>query len=422
MSDFKKTNAQITAIDKINLSAALNVLLMGGARSGKTTLAIYILIIRACRCKSNHAVVRGTFNSVKNSIWLDTLPKVLTMAFPNLSVRWDRTNYRIIFPNGSIIRIFGLDAADKLEKILGLEFSTLLIEECNQVPWVAVQRVKSRLAERNILKKKIFYTQNPTTTTSAYYQAFEQLVDPIDGEAFPPEEMLNYLSIRINPDSNAHNLDPDFLKMLAALPEKERLRFLDGEYDSDNSGAAIYAFDREQHVSEDAKRQPGTVFVGSDFNIDWNSDILASQTNDYLYVWDEGQIAGDTFKKCDALKRKGAEGASVIADSTGKARRTSGKSDHIILTDAGFRIVHTTNPLVVDKIANLNRCFTLGLIKINPKCKKLIRDLTQLVWDKNMQLDQKTDPSLSHLVDCLAYLCWKLYPLMGTKNHKIRLS
>ena len=205
--------------------------------------------------------------------------------------------------------------------------------------------------------------------------------------------------------------------MLQKMPEKERKRFLDGEYDKDNSGAAVYAFSKEDHVCESAKKQVGTIFVGSDFNIDYNSDVLCSviTPNDEdptgLYVWGESQLAGDTFKKCDALIKKGAKGASVIADSTGKARRTSGKSDHIIMKDAGFEIIKTRNPYVKDKIANLNRCFTLGLIKINPKCKKLIRDLTQLVWDKNGQLDQKTDPSLSHLVDCLAYICWKLFPL-----------
>jgi hypothetical protein len=91
-------------------------------------------------------------------------------------------------------------------------------------------------------------------------------------------------------------------------------------------------------------------------------------------------------------------------------------SDHLILTQAGFNVVHTMNPAVKDKIANLNRCFTLGLIKINPRCKKLIRDLIQLKWDNNGQLDQKTDPSLSHLVDSLAYLVWHLYPLKDYKD------
>ena len=420
-SEFKKTNAQIEAIKEIVSSLAKNICIYGGSRSGKSFIIIFIIIVRAVKApRSSHLIVRDTFAAVKASIWKKTLPDVMRICFPELSYTTNNTDYILTLPNGSQIKVAGLDDTKKIEKLLGTEYSTLFFNESNQIAYPGIVKLKTRLAEKNNLRKLSLYDLNPTKTSSHIYQVFEDKVDPMQGETLPDPD--NYLSIQMNVQSNLQNIDSDYLAILEAMPELERKRFLDGEYDADNSGCAVYAFDKSQHVGEDAKRQPGTVFVGSDFNIDWNSDILASQTNDYLYVWDEVQIAGDTFKKCDALKRKGAEGASVIADSTGKARRTSGKSDHIVLTDAGFRIIHTTNPLVVDKIANLNRCFTLGLIKINPKCKKLIRDLTQLVWDKNMQLDQKTDPSLSHLVDCLAYLCWKLYPLMGTKNHKIRLS
>ncbi len=117
----------------------------------------------------------------------------------------------------------------------------------------------------------------------------------------------------------------------------------------------------------------------------------------------------------------GMTGATIISDGTGKARKSNGISDHAILKQAGFNVLQNNNPAVVDKIANLNRCFTLGLIKIHPNCKKLIRDLTQLVWDKHGQLDQKTDASLSHLVDGLAYFMWKLYPLIEKKRSSARI-
>lgn len=418
---FKNTHTQSLAIKKVISSDAKNICMFGSSRSGKSFLIMRIFFIRASKCpNSNHIIVRETFSSAKTSIWQKTLPDVLRICFPELKVKMNNTDFVCTLPNGSTIKIAGLDDAKRIERLLGTEYSTIWFNEANQIAYPAVNKLKTRLAEKNSLIKQSFYDLNPTKTTSWTYQVFEELVNPQDGEMLNDPE--NYLSIQMNIQGNMENVDPDYIKLLESMPEQERKRFLLGEYDSENSGSAIYAFNKEEHVSIDAVKQPGTIFVGSDFNIDWNSDILASQTNDYLYVWDEVQLAGDTFKKCAALKAKGAEGASVIADSTGKARRTSGKSDHIILTEAGFRIIHTTNPLVVDKIANLNRCFTLGLIKINPRCKKLIRDLTQLVWDKNMQLDQKTDPSLSHLVDCLAYLCWNKYPLMGTKKHKIRLS
>ena len=368
---FRKTNSQAEAVRKIVSSHATDIMLFGSSRSAKTFLCVYILIVRACKCKSNHIIVRNTFNSAKMSIFLGTLPEVLRLAFPDLLITWDNTNYRCIFPNGSTVRIAGLDNKEKLERLLGTAYSTILVEECNTVPWQAVQKLKTRLAEKNSLKKLTLYTQNPTTTTSAYYQAFEQGINPIDGEAMTASQRSTMLSIHMTVHGNLHNLDANYLKTLENLPEKERKRFLLGEYDSDNSGAAVYAFNRDDHVSEDARKLEGTDWIGSDFNWSHNSDIIASQHANGLYVYDEVQIAGDTFQKVDALKRKGVSGANVVCDSTGNARKTSagGKTDHSILREAGFTVLYKPNPAVKDKIANLNRCFTLGLIKINPRCK-----------------------------------------------------
>lgn len=363
-----------------------------------------------------HLIVRETFSSAKAALWQDTIPTVLRLCFPNLPVRWNNTDYICELPNGSKIRISGLDDNKKVERLLGLELSTIFVSECNQVALPAITKLKTRLAQKNDLIKRVLYDLNPGKTTSWPYQLFEQKINPVDGEAL--DDPGDYLSIKMSPQDNIQNIDADYIKMLESLPEKERLRFLKGEYDSDNTGAAVYAFD-DQYVTEEARKLEGTIWGGSDFNYLYNSDVLVSQHAHGIYVWSEQQIAGDTFKKCDGLKRLGAAGASIIADSTGKARRTSGISDHEIMRQAGFNLVYKTNPSVKDKISNLNRCFTLGLIKIHPRCKKLIRDLKQLVWDKNGELDQKTDPSLSHLVDALAYLCWYLYPLKDNSDLKI---
>ena len=109
------------------------------------------------------------------------------------------------------------------------------------------------------------------------------------------------------------------------------------------------------------------------------------------------------------LKRRRYAG-TVIPDSTGKNRKTSGKSDHLILTDAGFQIPYVFNPFVTDRVNNINRLLTDNRIIINPKCKKLIGDLEKVSWKDN-NLDQKTDTNLTHISDALGYMCWKLAPI-----------
>lgn len=413
---FKKTPAQINSVKQINESGCIDICFEGGSRSGKSFEIMRQFIVRASKApNSEHLICRETFNSCKRSIWLKTMPDVFRIAFPDLSYEQKRSDgiYYAQLPNNSKIYISGLDDEKKLERLLGTEYSTLWINETNQVPFKAIAKLKSRLAQKNELTKKTYYDLNPTKTSSWVYMVFHQKVNPEDGEMLPNPE--DYLVIRMNPRDNIENIDKDYIKALSSLPEKEKLRFLEGEYDKENSGAAVYAFNKDEHVSTDAEKLPGEDFVGSDFNIEYNSDVLVSRHSNGINVWDEVQIAGDTYKKCDELKRKKVTGATVLCDSTGKNRSTKGKSDHIILKEAGFNVKYKTNPHVTDKIANLNRCFTLGLIKIHPRCKKLIRDLIQLSWKKDGELDQSSDPSLSHLVDGLAYLCWNLYPIKAVQ-------
>ncbi len=146
---------------KILSSDARHIMLFGGSRSGKTFLAVRSLIIRASKEKSRHAILRLNFNHIKTSIWLDTLPKVLKVSFPDLAVEWNKTDYYVTLPNGSEIWCAGLDDEKRVEKILGKEYSTLYFNECSQIPYKSIQVALTRLAEKNKLKKKAYYDQNP---------------------------------------------------------------------------------------------------------------------------------------------------------------------------------------------------------------------------------------------------------------------
>lgn len=64
---------------------AKHLMLFGGSRSGKTFLLIRNLVMRALKAaNSRHVVFRFRFNSVKNSVVLDTFPKVMRLAFENV--------------------------------------------------------------------------------------------------------------------------------------------------------------------------------------------------------------------------------------------------------------------------------------------------------------------------------------------------
>lgn len=219
---FKKTAAQVKATIILG-SRAIHIMLFGGSRSGKTFKICRAIIVRASKTQSRHAILRLNFNHCKTSIWMDTLPKVFRLCFPNLPVTWNKTDYYVSFPNGSEIWIGGLDDDKRVEKILGKEYSTMFFNECSQLSWDSVQIALTRLAEKSGLKNKVYYDENPPTKRHWSYWVFVKKVHPETGETLAEDD---YASMLMNPQDNIENIDENYLKLLESLDEKQKKRFL----------------------------------------------------------------------------------------------------------------------------------------------------------------------------------------------------
>lgn len=405
--NFKKTPKQEQAITLLT-SKAKNIMLYGGSRSGKTFILIRAIIIRACKEKSRHVIFRSRFNHIKTSIFMDTLPKVMELCFPELDYNISKSDYYIKLPNESEIWFGGLDTNDRVEKILGKEYSTIYFNESSQIEYSAVSMALTRLAEKNKLKKKVYYDENPPTKAHWSYWQFIKKLDPIQN--IPLKNPDLYASMLMNPIDNQENIDPDYLSMLQELPEKDRNRFLYGIFNDTNDGIAYYSFIRDNHVFKNLDFMPGTKFIGMDFNVNPMTAVVCQLINNTLHILDEAYLENsDTYKMSAYLKSKGYVG-TVIPDSTGANRKTSGKTDFQILEESGFQILSTRNPYVVDRINNLNRIFSHDFIKISDKCSKLINDLEKVGW-KNGDLDEGKDKMLTHISDALGYVAWKLIPM-----------
>ncbi len=409
---FKKTPIQCRAIKDVLSSKSTHCMLYGGSRSGKTFIAIYSLIVRACKFKSRHVVLRLNFNHCKTSIWLDTLPKVLKIAFPDLEVKWNKTDYYVEFPNGSEIWIGGLDDEARVEKILGKEYSTMYFNECSQIPYTSIQIALTRLAEKSGLKNKAYYDENPPTKRHWSYWIFIKKVEPLESKAIKAE---NYSSLLMNPKDNMENINDEYLELLDSLDDRQKARFLLGEFIDGDEGNVYYAFDRDKNVKEiDKGYHIGQIRIGMDFNVNPMTSIVGYFVNGVFYVTDEVYLNNsDTYKMSHELIKRGYKG-TIYPDSTGANRKTSGRSDHEILREDGFYIESTRNPFVTDRVNNINRLLKDGKIVISPKCKMLINDLEKVVW-KGKDLDEGKDKSLTHISDALGYVLWGLNPI-GLKS------
>lgn len=225
---------------------ATYTMLFGGSRSGKTFLLTRNVVMRALKApNSRHAIFRFRLNHLKSSVFLDTLPKVMRLAFPGVKYTPHTQDMYVEVGDGSQIWFAGLDDKDRTEKILGMEFSTVYFNECSQIPWSSVNVALTRLAQRaeqkiegrepSVLKLRSYMDCNPPSKTHWTYRVFIEKRDPETRE--PLRRPEDYASFRINPADNTANLSPEYLKTLESLPARMRARFLEGRFADANPNA-----------------------------------------------------------------------------------------------------------------------------------------------------------------------------------------
>jgi len=254
MSGFKLNPKQQEA-QVILAGDATNIMLFGGSRSGKTFLLTRNMVMRALKApNSRHAALRFRFNAIKSSIVMDTFPKVMQVAFPGVGYNLNKTDWFAEFENGSQIWFGGLDDKERTEKILGMEFATIYLNECSQIPWGSVGIAVTRLAQKaeqqidgrapTILKPRMYYDCNPPSKAHWTYKLFVEKRDPETRE--PIAKPNDYAHFQINPQDNAENLSENYLETLKSLSGRLQKRFLLGQF-GDATPNALFP---EEHIDK----------------------------------------------------------------------------------------------------------------------------------------------------------------------------
>lgn len=218
---------------------ATHIMLFGGSRSGKTFLHIRNIVMRALKApKSRHAILRFARDHVNTSVFLDTLPAVMTKAFPQ--VRYD-TNKQLLLmtlPNESEIWCGGLADKEQADKILGKEYATIFLNECSQIPFASRETAVTRLAQAvttsienrgpSALKPRMYYDCNPPNKAHWTYRLFVQKANP--ETRMPLTVPMDYAHFQINPEHNLEHQAPGYIDTLRGLSARMQKRFLRGEF------------------------------------------------------------------------------------------------------------------------------------------------------------------------------------------------
>lgn len=232
---FIKTKIQKSALN-LFLTAAKEFLLVGGSRSGKTFIIIFTQILIASKfAGSRHLIARFRYNAVKAAVWNDTLKKVLRICFNNMPVKWNNTDHFIELANGSQLWVAGLDDAERVEKILGMEFLTIFLNEASQISFDSYNIVKTRLAQKiKGARNLLFIDENPPSKKHWTYNVFIKNVDP---KTKIELDKTRYGYLYMNPMDNLDNISNEYLEILNSMPLRQKQRFLEGKFADDTEGA-----------------------------------------------------------------------------------------------------------------------------------------------------------------------------------------
>lgn len=249
---------------------ATHVMLLGGSRSGKTFLLVRAVIMRAIKApESRHAILRFRFNHVKQSVVLDTFPKVMRLCFSGVKYTISKTDWYATLENGSEIWFGGLDDKERAEKILGMEFVTIYLNESSQIPQSSRDIVVTRLAQQVVqkitgrppvpLKPRMLYDCNPPKKSHWTYKLFVKHVDPSSGKTQTNPE--DFVSFKINPKDNECNLSAGYISTLEGLSAALRKRFLLGEFGDDTENGLFDETNIDKWRVVDADELPEMVRI-----------------------------------------------------------------------------------------------------------------------------------------------------------------
>jgi phage terminase large subunit-like protein len=253
---FQRTAKQEEQAAAVN-GTARHVLAYGGSRSGKTFGFCELVAERALQAEgSRHLIARLHNIDVRQSVMLDTWPKMMRTAFPHVPYTVNKSDQFATLGDGSEVWFGGLDDKERVEKILGKEFATIYVNEASQVAYATIIILRTRLAQASRLKDgsllplKGLYDLNPTGRGHWTYREFVEGVRPDNGLPIEPGSRAHLV---MNPKDNPH-LPPEYHAELESMPDRQRQRFRDGKYLQEVPGSLWSLSDR---TADDGRVIPG---------------------------------------------------------------------------------------------------------------------------------------------------------------------
>lgn len=408
-----KLALNVTEKQQAFLESTATETLYGGAAGGGKSFAILIdALLYAMRyAGSSQLIMRRTFPELERS-----LIRAALELYPRSAYSYNGGKHIMTFKNGSIIEFGYCDAEKDAYKYQSAEYDRIFFDELTHFSEWIYTYIRSRCRGANDFPKQTKAGTNPGSEGHAWVK--DRFIDI--GEAGKIHEFPNgtrlFIQAKVQDNLFLMAKDPDYIKRLQDLPDRERRALLDGDWDI-FEGQYFPEFNRQIHVVKPFEiPKHWKIFRTMDYGL----DMLAC----YWIAVDEqlrGYIIRELYEPnliiSEAAKRIKAHGKVYMTlgpPDMWNRRQETGRSVADIFWENGIALTKTSNDRISGWMAVkewLNpftdeQGIERAKIGIFPSCVNLIRSIPLLQHDEKKPNDVAVNPhEITHGPDALRGFC-----------------
>lgn len=400
-------------------ASADEVLFGGAAGGGKSYGQLADALLYALRYPaSRQLILRRTYPELEKS-----LIRTMQEIYPSDLYKYHKTSHCGRFINGSIIDFGHLESESDVYKYQSSEYDVIRFDELTHFSEQMYVYLISRCRGANGYPKQIKSSTNPGGIGHGWVKSrFVDIGEPDKEYHFTAGSRI-YLPSLVTDNRFLMESDPDYVRRLENLSEKDRKALLYGDWDI-FEGQYFTDWDRAVHVISPYKLPDEWRRY---FVMDYGLDMLAG----YLIALD-GQGRAVVYSELYEGKDNGGEG-HIVSSAARRIKefcrgekihsylappdlwsrqKDSGKSIAALFADHGIRLTKAPNGRVSGWMqlkewlhpAPDERGAPTPRLRIFACCVNLIRTLPALSADKEDPDDVATTPhELTHAPDALRY-------------------
>ena len=406
-------------------SNAFETLFGGAAGGGKSYGQLVDALLYALRYpKSKQITFRSTFADLEKS-----LIRVSLDIYPLSIANYNSSKHTWKFNNGSIIDFGYIQYEKDVYQYQSAEYDVIRFDELTHFTEFMYTYMISRCRGANSYPKMIKSSTNPGGVGHTWVkERFIDIGEPnvIHNCKLETGEEVTRIFIPSLVTDNKFMLeyDPDYIKRLDALPEKERKALKYGDWDI-YDGMFFPEFKRSIHVIEPFQIPNNwNRYIAMDYGLDMFAVLfIAIDTKGKAYVYNEihksNLIVSEAVQTLKSIMRQYKYKYIYAPPDLWNRNRDTGKSTAELFYEGGIDLVKASNNRIagwlnvkewlrVKKVRHeqTGELYEDSDLKIFSNCLNLIKYLPQLQHDEKDPNDVATEPhEPTHITDALRYFC-----------------